>query len=470
MKTLILTLAVMLCAVTASAEEVPQPSGALVNYHFDNTIEDLTNWLTLQTYDPKTNSFSPVEDPKFAKDGGLVLDRYYTIDGLSLRRHSSQTLVVRLRIGKPVDDEGPILRFGSEDNVRKDGMYLFEADGKDIIIEGINSDTDERHRYKMELPKTEKSGYLTFVLTYHGRHCSLYVGDKKCSFSIDEEFAESNQGNLVLCPSKNGAVTDVIFYNKALSERYVQAFTGKEVRHDLEIGEKEGFNILDLLWPVIFITLNYYLASTALKKRREKMAEGVKFRFNGNVIIIFITSVGVIGYLYIMIRGGGVFISMLAGILQIIVSLAAYILISYRPISQEELEAEQKMREAEEARMRAAGVKEPGLKEELMKFISMCLNSAGKLAGKGFERVGEAMANSAQVEETYRNGILVKREKSMDPVSFLTPLIGIFIAGGLLFFIVISLILMATQLVIAAISFLPLYMFISNRRKYNILK
>ena len=63
MKTLILTLAVMLCAVTASAEEVPQPSGALVNYHFDNTIEDLTNWLTLQTYDPKTNSFSPVERP-----------------------------------------------------------------------------------------------------------------------------------------------------------------------------------------------------------------------------------------------------------------------------------------------------------------------------------------------------------------------------------------------------------------------
>lgn len=470
MKTLILTLAVMLCAVTASAEEVPQPSGALVNYHFDNTIEDLTNWLTLQTYDPKTNSFSPVEDPKFAKDGGLVLDRYYTIDGLSLRRHSSQTLVVRLRIGKPVDDEGPIIRFGSEDNVRKDGMYLFEADGKDIIIEGINSDTDERHRYKMELPKTEKSGYLTFVLTYHGRHCSLYVGDRKCSFAIDEEFAESNQGNLVLCPSKNGAVTDVVFYNKALSESYVQAFTGKEVRHDLEIGEKEGFNILDLLWPVIFIAMNYYLASTALKKRREKMAEGVKFRFNGNVIIIFITSVGVIGYLYIMIRGGGVFISMLAGILQIIVSLAAYILISYRPISEEELEAEQKMREAEEARMRAAGVKEPGLKEELMKFISMCLNSAGKLAGKGLERVGEAMANSAQVEETYRNGILVKRENTTDPVSFLTPLIGIFIAGGLLFFIVISLILMATQLVIAAISFLPLYMFISNRRKYNILK
>ena len=463
MKTLILTLAVMLCAVTASAEEVPQPSGALVNYHFDNTIEDLTNWLTLQTYDPKTNSFSPVEDPKFAKDGGLVLDRYYTIDGLSLRRHSSQTLVVRLRIGKPVDDEGPILRFGSEDNVRKDGMYLFEADGKDIIIEGINSDTDERHRYKMELPKTEKSGYLTFVLTYHGRHCSLYVGDKKCSFSIDEEFAESNQGNLVLCPSKNGAVTDVVFYNGVLFQDDIQAFTGKEVRHDLEIGEKEGFNILDLLWPVIFIALNYYLASTALKKRREKMAEGVKFRFNGNVILIFITSVAVIGYLYLMIRGG-VFISMFAGILQIIVSLAAYILISYRPISEEELEAEQKMREAEEARMRAAGVKEPGLKEELMKFISMCLNSAGKLAGKGFERVGEAMANSAQVEETYRNGILVKRENTTDPVSFLTPLIGIFI------FIVISVFLMAAQLVVSVMSFLPLYMFISNRRKYNILK
>ena len=102
-------------------------------------------------------------------------------------------------------------------------MYLFEADGKDIIIEGINSDTDERHR------------------------CSLYVGDKKCSFSIDEEFAESNQGTLVLCPSKNGAVTDIVFYNKALSESYVRAFTGKEVKHDLEIGEKEGFNILDLL-------------------------------------------------------------------------------------------------------------------------------------------------------------------------------------------------------------------------------
>ena len=215
--------------------------------------------------------------------------------------------------------------------------------------------------------------------------------------------------------------------------------------------------------------MNSYLASTALKKRREKMAEGLQFRFNGNVILIFITSVAVIGYLYLMIRGG-VFISMLAGILQIIVSLAAYILISYRPISQEDLEAEQKMREAEEARMRAAGVKEPGLKEELMKFISMCLNSAGKLAGKGFERVGEAMANSTQIKETYRNGILVEREKTTDPVSFLTPLIGIFIAGSLLFFIVISVFLMAAQLVVSVMSFLPLYMFISNRRKYDILK
>lgn len=273
----------------------------------------------------------------------------------------------------------------------------------------------------------------------------------------------------MLCPSKNGAVTDIVFYNKALSESYVRAFTGKEVKHDLEIGEKEGFNILDLLWPVIFIAMNSYLASTALKKRREKMAEGLQFRFNGNVILIFITSVAVIGYLYLMIRGG-VFISMLAGILQIIVSLAAYILISYRPISQEDLEAEQKMREAEEARMRAAGVKEPGLKEELMKFISMCLNSAGKLAGKGFERVGEAMANSTQIKETYRNGILVEREKTTDPVSFLTPLIGIFIAGSLLFFIVISVFLMAAQLVVSVMSFLPLYMFISNRRKYDILK
>ena len=200
----------------------------------------------------------------------------------------------------------------------------------------------------------------------------------------------------MLCPSKNGAVTDVVFYNGVLFQDDIQAFTGKEVRHDLEIGEKEGFNILDLLWPVIFIAMNSYLASTALKKRREKMAEGLQFRFNGNVILIFITSVAVIGYLYLIIRGG-VFISMFAGILQIIVSLAAYILISYRPISEEELEAEQKMREAEEARMRAAGVKEPGLKEELMKFISMCLNSAGKLAGKGFERVVKSRRHTATV-------------------------------------------------------------------------
>ena len=138
------------------SDRLRQRDSPTVRGSFDNTIEDLTDWLTLQTYDPKTNSFSPVEDPKFAKDGGLVLDRYYTIDGLSLRQRSNQTLVVRLRIGKPVDDEGPIMRFGSEDNVRmrfgsednvrKDGMYLFEADGKDIIIEGINSDTDERHR------------------------------------------------------------------------------------------------------------------------------------------------------------------------------------------------------------------------------------------------------------------------------------------------------------------------------------
>ena len=58
MKTLILTLAVMLCAVTASAEEVPQPSGALVNYHFDNTIEDLLSLLSKTRSSQRTEASS----------------------------------------------------------------------------------------------------------------------------------------------------------------------------------------------------------------------------------------------------------------------------------------------------------------------------------------------------------------------------------------------------------------------------
>lgn len=35
------------------------------------------------------------------------------------------------------------------------------------------------------------------------------------------------------------------------------------------------------------------------------------------------------------------------------------------------------------------------------------------------------MADSTRVEETYLNGTLVKREKTLDIISLITPLIGV---------------------------------------------
>ena len=73
------------------------------------------------------------------------------------------------------------------------------------------------------------------------------------------------------------------------------------------------------------------------------------------------------------------------------------------------------------------------------------------------------MADSTRVEETYLNGTLVKREKTLDIISLITPLIGVAVAIGF----VIALFFMAVQIVVSLMSFLPLYRYISNRRKYK---
>ena len=56
MKRLPLTLAVMLCAMAASASEMSIPDGALLNYRFDNTVTDMVEGNMLMTYDPETGS------------------------------------------------------------------------------------------------------------------------------------------------------------------------------------------------------------------------------------------------------------------------------------------------------------------------------------------------------------------------------------------------------------------------------
>ena len=162
MKRLPLTLAVMLCAMAASASEMAIPDGALMNYRFDNTVTDMVEGNMLMTYDPETGSCTPVDDPEYAKDGGLVLDRYYAVEGdFSIRLYQSQSIVVRMRTGKQIDDAGPLQRFGDEDSGSAGGKYLFEIDGDNIIVYGASSSKTESFRYSMKLPKADKSGYIT---------------------------------------------------------------------------------------------------------------------------------------------------------------------------------------------------------------------------------------------------------------------------------------------------------------------
>ena len=437
MKRLPLTLAVMLCAMAASASEMSIPDGALLNYRFDNTVTDMVEGNMLMTYDPETGSCTPVDDPEYAKDGGLVLDRYYAVEGdFSIRLYQSQSIVVRMRTGKQIDDAGPLLRFGDADSGSTGGKYLFEIDGDNIIVYGASSSKTESFRYSMKLPKADKSGYIT-----------------------DDGFKKSEMDRLVLCPFKDGVITDLAFYNKRLTLQDVERITGQELKYDLEIGDKDsaGNNPGRIIWPIVFIILNIWLASVAVKQRREMDEQGRHYTFNGNPVIILISAVGVLCYIILMFRGGGV--AFFIGLIQLAVSIAAYLLLAYRPVSQEEF----RILEAEKARQREEGKKGMKPMDYIKELLVLLAGSAASLAGKTITKAGETMADSTRIEETYLNGTLVKREKTLDIISLITPLIGVAVAIGF----VIALFFMAVQIVVSLMSFLPLYRYISNHRKYK---
>lgn len=224
-----------------------------------------------------------------------------------------------------------------------------------------------------------------------------------------------------------------------------------------ENGNSGSSKILNLIASAIFIAINAYLAISALRQRREMQGRGIQFRFNGNMIIIIGAVIGVFGYIYIMFRGGGV--GMLAGFIQIIVSLAAYIIIAHRPLSPEEAEAEQKMREAEGAEIN----EKKKAKDYIRELLALLVSSAGDFAGKAIIKTGETLTDATRIKETYRNGTLVQRERTFDIPTLIAPLIGVAIVAALILFAVF----MAVQLAAILITFLPIYMFISNRRKYN---
>lgn len=460
MKRLPLTLAVMLCAMAASASEMAIPDGALMNYRFDNTVTDMVEGNMLMTYDPETGSCTPVDDPEYAKDGGLVLDRYYAVEGdFSIRLYQSQSIVVRMRTGKQIDDAGPLLRFGDADSGSTGGKYLFEIDGDNIIVYGASSSKTESFRYSMKLPKADKSGYITYVVTYSYGYCVVYAGNKRCAFYADDGFKKSEMDRLVLCPFKDGVITDLAFYNKRLTLQDVERITGQELKYDLEIGDKDsaGNNPGRIIWPIVFIILNIWLASVAVKQRREMDEQGRHYTFNGNPVIILISAVGVLCYIILMFRGGG--FAFFIGLIQLAVSIAAYLLLAYRPVSQEEFH----ILEAEKARQREEGQKGMKPMDYIKELLVLLAGSAASLAGKTITKAGETMADSTRIEETYLNGTLVKREKTLDIISLITPLIGVAVAIGF----VIALFFMAVQIVVSLMSFLPLYRYISNRRKYK---
>lgn len=471
MKRSLLTIAALLFAVTAtSAREIPLPKGALINYHLENTVKDKITGRSLKVYDPGTNSYSEAEKPEYAKDGGLVLDRYYAItQDLSVKRYPKHSIIVRLRAGRQINDEGPLMRFKSSDQDCSNGRYLFRMYGDEIGITGRREATDkESIDYRMGLPKSDASNCRVYVMTYDNGKWTITVGNKRCSFYDDSETG-TRIDRLLLCPFKKGVVTDVIFYGRCLSEDEVREFTGKDVEYDLTIGDKDPLNESrrSKLMPVLFILLNIVLAAVAVPLRRRRRESVVKNRFNGSLLVIVAVIIGAGGYIYIF-SGSGSFALNLA---LIVVSLISYILISFRPVTRQELDEELAQQEDDRRRREELGLKEESVGDTFRSLCSSLFKSAGKVAGKVAETTGEAIAKSDVTVNTYDSaGNKIKSEKQTDFASFIAPFAGIVLIGALIVGAVLFLLFMAAQLVVLVVSFLPLYKFIANSRKYSSLQ
>lgn len=471
MKRSLLTIAALLFAVTAtSAREIPLPKGALINYHLENTVKDKITGRSLKVYDPGTNSYSEAEKPEYAKDGGLVIDRYYAIDqDLSVKRYPKQSIIVRLRVGKKMKDAGPLWRFMSGGKDWLLGKHLFKIDGDNLGLNAKRSAADkESIDYWMGLPKSDASNCRTYVLTNDNGKCTLTVGNKRCSY-YDDTGLELKMDKVLLCPFKKGVVTDVIFYGRCLSEDEVREFTGKDVEYDLTIGDKDPLNESrrSKLMPILFILFNTVFAAVAVLRRRRRREDVVKNRFNGSLLVIIAVIIGAGGYIYIF-SGSGSFALNLA---LIVVSLISYILISFRPVTRQELDEELAQQEDDRRRREELGLKEDSIGDTFRSLCSSLFKSAGKVAGKVAETTGEAIAKSDVTVNTYDSaGNKIKSEKQTDFASFIAPFAGIVLIGALIVGAVLFLLFMAAQLVVLVVSFLPLYKFIANSRKYSSLQ
>ncbi len=108
MRPLILVTAVICMAMPVLAAEPLLPKGAGLRYHFDNSVTDADGNASLGLFNRRDCSdIAPITDPDFdRKTGGLRLNDYFIVDYdiSSLKRIS---IVMRARLGRIKDDEGP---------------------------------------------------------------------------------------------------------------------------------------------------------------------------------------------------------------------------------------------------------------------------------------------------------------------------------------------------------------------------
>lgn len=344
MRPLILVTAVICMAMPVVAAEPLLPKGAELRYHFDNSVTDTDGNASLGLFNRRDCSdIAPITDPDFdRKTGGLRLNDYFIVDYdiSSLKRIS---IVMRARLGRIKDDEGPCAVVNSryESPLR---YPLFFVDARYDAVFWYDESRETRYQQWQLAPQPEADGegFHTYVVTCNGDRIDLYVGDGHYAWT-DVRRLKYECDRLILCPMRNSVVTDFAIYDRLLAQSEIASIVGVEKigpavtegtldKDNLEEVKRTDLQFNWLNYGALVLNILIAVGCIAFRRRSDDIAY---YSFEGSVFAVLAVVVSLVPVCFLNGSNKPVFIA------AVIVSIISYIFVARRPVSQDEWEREQ---------------------------------------------------------------------------------------------------------------------------------